>query len=78
MAKFKFKFENVKKVKEALETKTKKEITVIDKEIEKEKDAKQKLIDETTEIRKNYSKNSMKASELQFYKNYGTITEKKN
>jgi flagellar protein FliJ len=77
MAKFKFKFESVKKVKEALETKTKKEIAVIDKEIEKEKDAKQKLIVETEEMKKNYTKNRVKASEIQFFKNYGTITEKK-
>lgn len=77
MAKFKFKFENVKKVKEALETITKKEIAVIDKQIEVEKDAKQKLIDESTENKRKYSKTSIKASEFRFLKNYGTVTEKK-
>lgn len=77
MAKFKFKFDNVKKVKEALETKTKKEIAVIDHEIEKEKNAKQKLIDETKENKKVFSKSSVKISELKFLKNYETVTEKK-
>lgn len=76
MAKFKFKFESVKKVKEALETKAKKEIAVIDKEIEKEKNEKQKIINEASEIKKNYFKNSMKVSELLFFKNYGAVTEK--
>lgn len=77
MAKFKFKFDNVKKVKEALETKTKKELAVIDNEIEKEKNAKQRLIDEAYVNKKNYSKNSIKVSELKFLKNYETVTEKK-
>jgi len=77
MAKFKFKFDNVKKVKEALETITKKEIAVIDKEIEIEKNAKQKLIDEVTEQKNKYSKSSIKVSEIMFLKNYGTVTEKK-
>jgi flagellar export protein FliJ len=77
MAKFKFKFDNVKKVKEALETKAKKEIAVIDSEIVKENDARQKLIDETNENTKNFSKNNIKISELKFIKNYVTVNENK-
>jgi len=76
MAKFKFKFDNVKKVKEALETKTKKEIAVIDNQIEKEKNAKQKLIDESNELKKSFLKGNVKVSDLKFFKNYGVITEK--
>jgi flagellar FliJ protein len=77
MAKFKFKFENVKKVKEALETKAKKEIAVIDNEIARENKAKQKLIDEANENKKSYSKKNIKASELSFFKNYVSANEKK-
>lgn len=77
MAKFKFKFDNVKKVKEALETKAKKEVAVIDSEIAKENNDKQKLIDETNENRKNYSGNSLRISELRFIKNYVYANEKK-
>ncbi len=77
MAKFKFKFDNVKKVKEALETKTKKEIAVIDMEIAREKEQKQNIIDEANELTRKYEKHNLKASELRFFKNYKTVTEKK-
>lgn len=77
MAKFKFKFDNLKKVKEALETKTKKEIAVIDNEIEKETNAKQKIIDETNENVKNFTKSNLKISELRFIKNYESVNEMK-
>ena len=77
MAKFKFKFDNVKKVKETLETITKKEIAVIDKEIEQEKIAKQKLIEDANEQKKNFTKSSMKASDFRFLKNFSDATEKK-
>lgn len=77
MAKFKFKFDNVKKVKETLETITKKEIALIDKEIEKEKMARKKLIEDAEEQKKSFTKNSMKASEFRFLKNFSDATEKK-
>ena len=77
MSKFRFKFENVKKVKEALETKTKKEIAQIDIEIEEDNNQKQKLIDEKKNALNKISRVSVKASELRFCKNYESLTEKK-
>ncbi len=75
MAKFKYKFESVKKVKENLEKKAQKEVAIIDLEIEK---LKQSYLDVEREgiegLGKNESKN-VRVSELKFEKNYKRVTQ---
>jgi flagellar export protein FliJ len=75
MAKFKYKFESIKKVKESLEKKAQKEVAVIDLEIEK---LKQSYIDVEKEgldgLRKNESKN-VSVAELKFEINYKKVIQ---
>ena len=73
MAKFKFKFESVKNVKEAFEKKAQKELAQIDLFISKHEDIKQKLIDEINELRKSAYKRKMNISELQFLGGYDSV-----
>lgn len=75
MAKFKYKFESVKKVKENLEKKAQKEVAIVDLEIEK---LKQSYIDVEREgaegLRKNGSKN-VSVAELKFESNYKKVIQ---
>ncbi len=75
MAKFKYKFEAVKKVKENLEKKAQKEVAIIDLEIER---LKQSYIDVEKEgaegLRKNESKN-VSVAELKFESNYKKVIQ---
>ncbi len=75
MAKFKYKFESVKKVKENLEKKAQKEVAIIDLEIEK---LKQSYIDVEKEgvegLRKNESKN-VRVDDLKFESNYKKVIQ---
>ncbi len=75
MAKFKYKFESIKKVKESLEKKAQKEVAVIDLEIEK---LKQSYVDVEKEgldgLRKNESKN-VSVAELKFEINYKKVIQ---
>lgn len=73
MAKFKFKFESVKNVKEVFEKKAQKELAQIDLFISKHEDIKQKLIDEINELRKSAYKRKMNISELKFLGGYDSV-----
>ena len=70
MAKFVYKFESIKRIKESLEKKAQKEVAVIDVDIEKKKDECEKIINKERESRINFTKKSVSAGELQFIKNY--------
>ncbi len=73
MSKFKFKFESVKKVKEAFEKKAQKELAQIDLIIVKHNDLRQKLEDEINDLRNSAYKKRMNISELQFLGGYDTV-----
>ncbi len=73
MSKFRFKFESVKKVKEAFEKKAQKELAQIDLIIVKHMDLKQKLVDEINDLRNSAYKKKMNISELQFLGGYDTV-----
>ncbi|MGE5431787.1 MAG: flagellar export protein FliJ [Syntrophomonadaceae bacterium] len=67
MAKFHYKFESIKKIKETFEKKIQKEISLIDIEIEKQNCLLKSLADEKNKSRSSLSgKNNVKVSELQF------------
>ncbi|MCU7496575.1 MAG: hypothetical protein HF314_05915 [Ignavibacteria bacterium] len=67
MAKFHYKFESIKKIKETFEKKIQKEISLIDLEIEKQNGFLESLADEKRRARSSVSgKNFVKISELQF------------
>lgn len=78
MAKFNYKFASVHRIKEAIEKKTKKELSIIDLEIER---ANKKIIEFEVEKKKRkeevLAKKTLKVSELNFYDNFEkTINEK--
>jgi flagellar export protein FliJ len=69
MAKFKFKYEHVKNAKEQLEKEVKKELAVINNQID-ECISKQKSIAEEIELKKLKFKKNAKLHQLQFQKRY--------
>ncbi|MBK7632381.1 MAG: flagellar FliJ family protein [Ignavibacteriales bacterium] len=73
MSKFRFKFESVKRVKEAFEKKAQKELAQLDLIIAKHQDLKQKLVDEINDLRNSAYKKKMNISELQFIGGYDTV-----
>ncbi|HEX2960369.1 MAG TPA: flagellar FliJ family protein [Ignavibacteriales bacterium] len=67
MAKFRYKFESIKKIKETFEKKIQKEISLIDLEIEKQNGLLESLAEEKNKSRNSLSGRSfIKISELQF------------
>jgi len=70
MSKFHYKFESIKKVKEALEKKAQKEIALIDLEIKKNEDEYKILTEKELKSKKNFFKGGISAAELKFKKNY--------
>jgi flagellar FliJ protein len=70
MAKFKFKFDSVKKVKEVLEKKAQKELALIDLHIEQHGQLKLKLLDEINSIRRSVYNKKISAAELRFNSQY--------
>lgn len=77
MAKFIYKFESIKKIKESLEKKAQKEVAVIDLDIEKKKNEYEKIITEERESRNSFKKKAVSAGELQFIKGYQLCLKKK-
>ncbi len=71
MAKFKFKYDPIKRVKEQLEKKVQKEIAELNEGIEHNK-LKITGIENEINLKKRKFKNVAKASDLQFQKNYET------
>lgn len=70
MAKFKYKFESVKKIKETIEKKVQKEISLIDLEIEEVNNSFREILAEKETYRTSIEvKTCLKASELQFRDN---------
>ena len=71
MAKFKYKFKSIKEIKERLEKKTQKELSIIDLEIAKNKE---KITELNKLVKKGKIKmlnqDSIKVSELHFYSKY--------
>lgn len=68
MAKFKYKFESVKKIKETLEKKVQKEISLIDLEIDETNRLLKAVLDEKDSFRNSLaSKSNLRAYELQFH-----------
>lgn len=76
MANFKYKFESVKKVKEALEKKAKKEVAVIELEIEKLNDKKKEIYNDIETSRGNNKDNKIRVAEIQARKSYEYALEK--
>lgn len=76
MSKFRFKFESVKKVKEAFEKKAQKELAQIDLIITKHQELRQKLEDEINELRNSAYKKRMNIAELQFIGGYDIVLRK--
>lgn len=76
MSKFRFKFESVKKVKEAFEKKAQKELAQIDLIITKHQELRQKLEDEINELRNSAYKKRMNIAELQFIGGYDNVLRK--
>jgi flagellar FliJ protein len=77
MAKFKFKFESVQKVKSNLEKKAQKELALLEKEIEQKKNEYTKVLEEELLAEKKLTKNSIKVSEIKHYEVYIVSTKKK-
>ncbi len=73
MSKFKFKFESVRKVKEAFEIKAQKELAQIDLFITKHQELREKLIDEINGLRNSAYKKKMNVAELQFLGGYDQV-----
>jgi len=71
MAKFKYKFEAIKKIKERMEKKVQKEVAIIELEIEK-KETEIKELNKQIRNEKNkvLNRKSMRVSELHFYSMY--------
>ncbi len=76
MSKFRFKFESVKKVKEAFEKKAQKELAQIDLIITKHQELRQKLEDEINDLRNSAYKKRMNIAELQFIGGYDNVLRK--
>lgn len=67
MSKFKYRFESIKKIKEALEKKVQKEISIIEMEIDSLDQARRQVLEEKLSSQNNLSqRTNIKASELQF------------
>jgi hypothetical protein len=77
MAKFKFKFESVQKVKSNLEKKAQKELALLEKELEQKKNEYKKVLEEELIAEKNLTKNSIKVSEIKHYEFYISSIKKK-
>lgn len=76
MAKFNYKFESIKKVKEALEKKVQKEINEIDLELDKLNSQLLELLNEKVRIQiKVGETGNIKASEIQYYLNFQDYLE---
>ncbi len=69
MSKFKFKLEPIKKVKENLESKVKREIAQFNSKINDKNSEREKLIQELDSIR-NYNLQRISSFEMQFIQNY--------
>jgi len=76
MSKFKFKLEPVKKAKENLESKVKREIAQLNSRINDKKSERDKLIQEVDSIR-NYNLQRIRSSEMQFIQNYKIVLNSK-
>jgi flagellar export protein FliJ len=76
MQKYKFQFESIRKIKEALEKKAQKEVAIIELEIEKLKNEYNELKEEKENYRKG-SKTNYKVAELQFRSDYNDLMDKK-
>ena len=76
MAKFHYRFESIKKIKETLEKKIQKEISIIDLEIEKLNDSLKTLSDEKLKAQNFLSgRSNVKISELQFQSEVENLLE---
>ena len=73
MSKFKFRFESVRKVKEAFEKKAQKELAQIDLFITKHQEIREKLVDEINGLRNSAYKKKMNIAELQFLGGYDNV-----
>lgn len=73
MSNFKFKFESVKKVKEAFEKKAQKDLAQIDLFITKHQELRQKLVDEINDLRNSAFKKKMNVAELKFLGGYDNV-----
>ena len=76
MAKFHYKFESIKKVKEALEKKAQKEVAVIDLEIKKLEEEYKKLTELELKSKREFVKVQVSVGELQFMKGYELFLQK--
>ncbi len=70
MAKFVYKFESIKKVKEALEKKAQKEVSEIELEIEKQRKEYNQIADKEIRSRRSALKKEISVAEIKFKKNY--------
>ena len=70
MAKFVYKFESIKKVKEALEKKAQKEVALIEMEIDKQRSEYNRIADKESSSRRNGIKKEVSVAEIKFKKNY--------
>ncbi len=77
MAKFRYKFESIKKVKEALEKKAQKEIALIDLEISKLEDEYKKVMAEELKSRNEFVTAGISVGEIKFKKGYELCLQKK-
>jgi flagellar FliJ protein len=78
MAKFNYKFDSIKKVKQIVEKKVQKEVAVVELEIEKRKAEINELIEEKhNTISDLKSKKSLKISEIQFMNNFEKLIDEK-
>lgn len=76
MAKFHYKFESIKKVKEALEKKAQKEVAVIDLEIQKLENEYKRLTELELKSKKEFVKIQVSVGELKFMKGYELFLQK--
>lgn len=77
MAKFKYKFESIKRIKESLEKKAQKEVAVIDLDIQKKNEECEKIMTKEKESKINFKQKTVSAGEMQFIKNYELFLQKK-
>lgn len=77
MAKFIYKFEAIKRIKESLEKKAQKEVAIIDMDIEKKKTERDEIMEKERDNRMNFGKKPVSVGELQFIKNYELFLKNK-
>lgn len=77
MAKFIYKFEAIKKIKESLEKKAQKEVAIIDLDIEKKKNERDEIMAKEKDSRRSLGKKAVSVGELQFIKNYELFLKNK-